>query len=42
MSKDKEGCLARYCNGPKECLERWCEAEGWCKFHPEYKRGEEA
>jgi len=37
--KDK-GCLARYCLGEKECLKKWCEAELWCKFHPDYKEEE--
>lgn len=40
MVEDK-GCLARYCNGPKECEEDWCEAEEWCKFHPKFKKEED-
>ena len=47
MSEEKkDGCLDRYCNGPKVCTqlipnttlddEYLCDAE-WCKFHPKYK-----
>lgn len=40
MEGKREGCLDRFLNGQKACEERWCEAEDWCKFHPDYK-GEE-
>ena len=32
----KFACIHVVCNGWKECEERWCEAEWWCKFHPDY------
>ena len=42
----KQGCLDRYCNGPKICVELvpdttlsdeyLCDSE-WCEFHPNYK-----
>jgi len=39
--EEKHYCLARTINGPKECLERWCDAEDFCIHHPDYKPEEE-
>jgi hypothetical protein len=35
--REREGCIARWLNGKKECLENWCEAE-WCEFNIDYKK----
>ena len=36
----KNGCLDNYINGEKACHDNWCEAQFWCKFHPDYKEEE--
>lgn len=46
--KEKEGCIDRMINGAKVCSELiegttdeyFCNADEWCKFHPNYNNRE--